>query len=513
MPAAVGVSSAVEPVGGTVVALGRESTPGAERFAHLTGRRVVTVANADDVPSPTDFNVLVSARPALPSSLLDRLTQPSLATVPGVILADGPDSLERRVLTAATAANGADGNSLLVELDFIHRSGGSDETDADLVRASIRNALGVGASVLTVLTHADGLNAYLGDDLTLCPRDSLWPNGADRSDAPACAVTGFCHRRSAPFDAALRSSELLHPSAIAARVLVMNACVAVIPEDNYIPAASGFGIRLMTNPRIGAMIAAWRPSLTWPLHTRELAEALLAGVPAGAAVARYNRARDADGSSHRLGLFGDPTTIAVTNPRPNIVAASPKPTSGSIDGSDRLAAMLRNPTANGFDEIADALAAEPHFTDLWLPTATGVRRLLHPTDCLMCSNSVVTYRVSTVGGAERDLELCPRCGVTRDAPASLSASLLVRDGIAVLDAPPRHGSWSATLSVHAHPPFVTSHCRWPATSDGSPQIALRLDPVPPVPIVVSLTMVSTFGALRLSRTIHGAGVSVAEGGG
>ena len=195
----------------------------------------------------------------------------------------------------------------------------SNETDEDF----LKSALSAGSEILYVHTHSDGIDAKLGKDLTLCPIRSQPSTTLKR--APVCVQTTYCHRRKQPLADALLSSSLFDPSQIKARVLVWNACAALLSPRSPVGPWWGYLNSFLGAGRLGAIVTTMG-TVSPPLDFAEpLLCDLLEGVPVGMAVKAFNARPEVRAEGFRLCVFGDGGTSIAPK---KIVSRKPAPSRG-----------------------------------------------------------------------------------------------------------------------------------------------------------------------------------------
>ena len=149
-----------------------------------------------------------------------------LYDAPGIICDGSDTALLRQVLCRTAAVSvpgrpGAGGTGSASAAGGVAPARRGHIARRDRILKQRRAALGDGADMLAVMTRSDGVGAFLGSDLTLCPR--VGETRRNRSlRPPRCVTTGFCHRHGASVAEVLSTSSVPPPEAIAARVLVFD---------------------------------------------------------------------------------------------------------------------------------------------------------------------------------------------------------------------------------------------------------------------------------------------------
>lgn len=548
---------------GDVVALGWRAAKVARMYAHLTGRSwSVSTTRGAAYLALAHAQVLVS-RGALTSDFLDHIARIGRRGTPGILMAADECSLVGQALSrsAASVMDAADQSRSIVEIHPLLRP--EDETPGSAAlphkRTLARIGLGGGASVLSLYTHSDGLDADLGHGLVLCPKDDEWlAAAAAHPRRPGCCSTGWCYRRNRSLEDDRIDEDLIHPASIRARAVILDACIGVLPDDSIIPYELGLGARLLSSSTIGGLITSWRPAITAPSQTEMMVQLLLSGETLGRAVASHNLAAEEEKTGHFLVLFGDPklrvvkakATLPTQSRRARLAltirrsAEQPKPaavpvwpmrsmlealstTAGPVPDEIDVAGEARSALA-ALDSAADrevdddagetgrrarhlvvkVLSHVSRLSEFWLPAADRAHLVMQPKTCDGCSNSVLHYRVD--GGIHetdaRELAICPRCAFVSDAPLGSNARLFLHRGAVEL-ALDVDGPASAVLTQWCRPPHTTRRWKWPSLSDERLERFFHLPAtLPAVPVVLTATIVTRDNFYSCSRAIHGAEV-------
>jgi hypothetical protein len=290
-----------------VVALGADADAAASLHAHLTRRRCRIAESFDALVLTERPSVVVTTPEHLTAELLDWLYCQTRRSAPGVICGGRGVPLLRQVLVRAAAATICGPLTLARTEIFptITASGLPEILGSEATAVERRQALAGQAGVLTIMTHSDGVDAFLGADLSVCARGRD-PSGVGLSAAPRCALTEFCHRHEITVAQAVASGATFPADDIAARLLVWDVCFGVMPSGSVVDPAWGIGARLLDSAGIGAVLTTWQITLSSPAYAHQVTDAIASGVPAGVVVARFNASRKAREHHHRMCLLGDP---------------------------------------------------------------------------------------------------------------------------------------------------------------------------------------------------------------
>lgn len=489
-----------------VVALGAEHEAAARLHAHLTGRRFRGVRSAAALSMEAPPAVVVTGFDRLSAALTDALHRGGAG--PGfVVAAPGGSPLRRNVLRRAAAAR-------LVTAPGLRRADlhpfaepGAPGPHPVVARGDtgdrMRALLGVGAGVLSVLTHSDGVDASLGE-VVLCPMGEPVA-GADPARSPSCWSSGICHRLSRPLDEALTSGRIARAGEIRARVLLWNACFTVAYPDDPLDPRWSVLARLLEAPGIGAIALAPDLSHDSGPTLEPLAAALARGVRLGDALAEHNRHPMRRAIGARLILFGDPRVAlaarAVAEPAELAPAPSPPPAPPSsgwpmletlaaaeaespafFAGPARAAAaaLARGaPDAEIRERFAELVACRVRAFTQWAPLTDPDQLRGRAATCPRCSGPArqVGHTMRAPALAPRIVTVCPRCQVVEDMPLGCDLTVTVAgDEIAIGGTLPGR-DWAARARVYAQVPWNGPLVRWPAASDGTPVRRLAIGPV------------------------------------
>jgi hypothetical protein len=320
----VGMEATIDDRGAEeVVACGPDLVDPARLYAHLTGRQFRIVASLQELwdrPLPA---VVVMWQDELTHLFLQRLSRACSGTATGVICSDTAENLLLQVLLRAAAARlCGDTDVARVDLNILLPIG-SQATPArrmlgaKALPSDIRAALNARAGVLSLYTHSDGLDASLGPDLTLCPMKDP-PISANTEKSPRCQLSSICYRRNLMISDAVRSSELVSPHEISARIMVWNSCQGILLPEGLVDPRWGLAPQLLASDTLGALVLTWDVLLLDSHHAGLLADYLEQGVPVGRALGVFLNLPRSRSLGYEMCLFGDPRVLA--RPCPQIDA-------------------------------------------------------------------------------------------------------------------------------------------------------------------------------------------------
>ncbi len=511
-------------------------------YAHLTGRRYQSIESVSQLAGQTHPSVLITSTDQLTLELMNALyPDEPVEPATGILFASDRDSLRGQVLVrsaAAVLAGPAPTRAIELypglEMPRFTFSG-REILGARALAAELRDAVGRGPAVLSVFSHSDGMDAFLGK-LTLCPMRRPPPR-PDPLRPPGCQVTGICHRHDLPLEEVLQSELLMDPDDLSARIFVWATCWGVLLQPSVVDQAWALPSRIANNPRLGAVVTSWGLFNGSPRMTAYLTDHLDRGVPVGAALTHFLRSPAAQHFGVRFCLLGDPlVSVPLPGPRqeqsavppdqpcvlPEVPPVDPSD-SGDLDlirtiiklQSNRMppATELRRDHAMGsIDALqmrmflggdcgdgADAARSELRRSlldlfsawgcrafDAWQKLAELVETSSHGPPCPVCGQALCTelYSMRIPGASARRLKSCVRCGIVEDAPDGFPPIRFTRRTPRSFAIDPaltlRRG---AAVLLHV-PPLTSLSARWdwPADSAGfCEEVCEASGPWPPRP--------------------------------
>jgi hypothetical protein len=550
-----------------VVGLGDEVGNEASLYAHLTTRAVRMVDDLEALRALPRIDVVVCLLRRVTSGFMEMLAgrEATAGAACGIVAAATLADLHVQVLLRAAAGTIACQTMANREHTVIaprvaqarveRRSGTllGGKSTAEEIRAAACS----GVAVLTLATHSDGLDTYLGP-LTLCGEPAAVSGAAvDQRDrvgegggVPACALTGFCHRSNRPIPSALSEGGLLSYASVAAGILIQDVCYGFLPEGNSVASRYGLAHRLLSNPAVGAVVTTWELAFSDPSRTLALGRDLLEGQPLGVAVARFNRSARAREGGARFCIFGDPKFRLVGRRQPSERAAemptlSLRRRAPQCQDTSFLRATVLGAIAHlGQDEMTYARAAlvalDRYDAHAWQgrPVETGEggpgdslrRRYLDfvfvrswatwMSDWLAVAASRYEPRATAVcfacGGRAREIIARPRAWARRRRSvvfcAGCAAVLDAGDGLGQpsfeFDESANRctarglptGNWDARILIRPPSRRTQSQISWPRTAEGAPQESVMLpDELPRGPLKISFALMHETSITVITR--------------
>lgn len=536
-----------------VVALGADADSAALLYAHLTQRRFRTALNLDTLKQSECPSIVVTTPEHLSIELLDWLYNRSGRSAPGIICGDAGARLRRQVLVRAAAATLC-GPLNIIRSDVFPttsiaaiRKPGFEILGSEASASERHLAVARGAGVLTIMTHCDGVDAFMGADLTLCGMEQM-PNDISDSEAPWCRLTGFCHRHNIPVSQVIGSATLFPPEEIAARVFVWDVCWGVMPVGSWVDPRWGIGVRLMDSAAIGAILTTWQIVMSSPEHANRLSRMIAAGVPIGVAVARFNASRESRMRHHRMCLLGDPRVQLPVVPVQQPPPARPKrsqirqPTDSEqikqlallrlsmADAKQRtshgpramfaakaleaveafetavskgvpVAALHPQLGNNMRSAVLDYALSRGKLLENWMPFMRSCRAKA-PRPCPVCNRKADTLEaiMRPPGVYPRRLVICALCGVVEDAPTGSSMRIELASRHIHLHGILPQERWATGVVIGSSYPTDSVQMIWPATSEGTLAPSVELPetwPAGPLRISTVIVWDTTFAVLSL----------------
>lgn len=551
-----------------VMALGPQASEAARLYCHLTSRSLVEIDVGANLAAFDPPDVLVTLWDNLTVELLDWLYSRD-GSAPGIIAAPDVSDLRRQALIRSAALRLRHSevpracnllplrNDRLSVVDAGTTIGGAAERD---IR---RSALMQGADIMSVMSHSDGVDAFLGSDLTLCARrgERAAPIAGP---SPLCQITGHCHRHNRPVSDIVESEDVLAPEEVAARILLFDTCFGVMPRGSLVDPRYGLGTRFASSPLIGAFVTPWQLVLTNSDDTLRLQNDMLSGATVGEAVARFNAHPDSRARHGRMCLFGDPemrisSPISELSsiPTVNDQASAAAPDASVCAASEQSSHHIRENVAllHQSMNIAQQMASGARFTDAarhaasatavmmsmlsaqtpacrdmhaamdnmrravldyallrgklvecWMPSVTSYEPGAS-IPCVACDRpaQMITANLRSGRGGQRRLTLCPICGVTEDAPPDAHLHMsLDKETVRLIGALPA-ANFCAGLALSASDPALSIPLYWPTDSDGKLSSELVLPPkVPNGPLRISIFLLWDASFVVMSRLARGA---------
>lgn len=450
-----------------MVSLDPDLTDVAECYAAKTRRSLGTFQDIDSA------SVVVGTWRRVDSPLLDRLYYEKRPHAPGLVLGhDREDCVRQAMLRSAASAMTPAGTKrplrLVPDDACVSRP---QELDEGAEAEKMRSTIG-GSRLLALLSHSDGVDAFLGGQLTLCPEPWKSERRLDAS-TPPCVASETCLRASLPLADTRLANHLIPTRDVAAAALVLDVCNGFLVANGAV--SGGLATGLAGNPAIGLVIMPWDLVRTRPSISSDLVELLRHGVPTGRAVAWHNSSEIARHWGHRFLIIGDPactfgepsqrleeTSVARRRAGPRLAAPGPP-----SPFTARLAAFLAGRAeriGHGLKQYAGLAPAERDafrqlvlgaferegtLEDYWIHESTDVATWTLD-ECPHCRTVLRSGHYDTRHGP-RVLMRCPACVHTvLDAPAATKCRLVAGERELVLTEEPFVGDWTAKVYLRSH---------------------------------------------------------------
>ena len=354
---------------GAVVALEDECMDNARLYAHLTRRRFLRLAHESKLAIVPDLEVVVCSADRLTARLLEALYGDERSIAPGIIYGDSNVNLRQQVLLRSAMTYWVPeypGEHVKLTTRTV------DEAAGDTAWA--RHAISRGASILSILTHSDGLDAKITQGVVACPLRE--PPLVEASRSPRCSRSGWCYRLERAVRDAESTNRLWGASDFRARLLIWSTGYGILDPAAPLDRRWSIVHQLASNPRVGALLARWRGSFGHgPIG--EMVARIAEGWTLGAAIAEYNRAGGVRATAALWALIGDPNLIAPASRSIDMPESgndsrvrldTSRPTNLRETGSDRV---QHTEGEHPPDEAPDgAFVAELHLLEHMAPRVT-----------------------------------------------------------------------------------------------------------------------------------------------
>lgn len=497
----------------------------ADTYAALTGRRA---ALCDSVDAVLDLrpDVFIATFEALIPELLDALygfnyldscagERPAPGILTGVAKADVHAHLMQAAAAFARTGNTSRATEIYPAAPFgVAQAGDHVVIGGRATRKDVLDALSRPNDVLTVVSHGDGVDAFLNGALTVCAMPDL-AGPAQHPHTPYCMETGQCFRHKVSVDEAIRSGLTISPTLISARIVVWSVCYGILSPRGPIDPRYGFLPPMLTAGSIGAVVTTSGVALTSPSSVAQIVSSIYQGGTLGAVVAEFNRRPEAIAAGLRFYILGEPDTRASSSLSPLSAAFSSLqhqvevPTNADRQGVTFLRHYLRHAEANATGDIAararaarlaaesyDASNVDAHDAERgrsapgpklrallidffasrgtvisqdWLVMAVGDLRA--PSgNCGGCASqtSSAEYVFHDPVISRRILTLCPACGVVVDAPVDFGLEVSISNGRMRLTGDFTTGVWTIVVRIGCQDDSASIIVEWPSESTGRP---------------------------------------------
>lgn len=158
--------------------------------------------------------------------------------------------------------------------------------------------------LLSILTHSDGVDAYLHKKLTLCPLMDIGESDADQ--LPACLINDECIRHRMPREVANDRGLLFDPRNIGAATLLLATCHGLLPPKSTVSPKWGLLDKLIACRNIHTIVTSEGACILDHSEFLMMHDTLLRGSTIGEAIKEFNCSEKSLNRSLRFILFGDP---------------------------------------------------------------------------------------------------------------------------------------------------------------------------------------------------------------
>lgn len=449
--------------------------------------------------------MLVADARSLSARLFDQIDELQRSgIVVGVIAARSPSALKTSVTLRAVAASLATAGHFrtsvfrwvdiapLIDVDVLQGTG-RVLLGASATGEMIAAGLGIGASVLRIASHGDGVDVFLGSAGCLCAVKALKSRPA--ALAPMCVVRSYCHRLRTSLDEAIATPKTIAASSLISRALVLDSCASFPTRFHPIHRRWQLVEQLATHPGVGAVLGT--PDLTFgsTFDLDPLLQDIANGMQMAKVLSKFSGSDAARILGRRLFLNGDPSFSAA---KPNDVAApvlrnscSEMPSLSTALGGDlaSLRALIESgPNPATAEAMVASIARRGWVRWLEIVSRAATSRSWEngTTSCARCGGVNRHLRATGDLVGDRCVASCSGCGVRDDRPwkrAQFPASFLSsNDGAFSVSGIRPQGNWSAILAIWAYDKGDLVTFSWPPDAKGKPVSSLSVGAgIPPGP--------------------------------
>lgn len=522
----------------------------AKLYAHLTNSKYLLTDNTSDLYQFTGAAVWIVARnflDKLDSELLIKLQ--GKESIPGLLVVNDNTSIRKQLLlsSAALHLNTLDPKS---KNNIISFDGQSDHNLSDYKNIQyfnrlsssnlVKNAFLNGSNCITIKSHSDGIDSFLGEDLTICPlTDELLKLGKTNKKSIYCIETGKCYRHMLPTEDAIKSNLTLSCNKIRTKILILTICHGILGKKGlYDPIFSLFD-QILARGIVGSILIPWgvvgttNNTITNLLNTLESKKIL------GRSVSLHNISSIKNSSRVLYLLFGDnritlkESNSAAFKPLKRRNLPSQKKQNDNYDsvGAAFLGSFLSNASSvkdrhlselalkalegvtlyrhvgsNGIPvedqenkigevmrgAVLDYIAAQGVMISHSWVSLVEYRSIQRKDYCISC-HALVDEEVSQfhdITLSPRAVSYCRNCGIIKDAPFKSNIKITKKGNYLHLKNCVVRGEWAAIGHINCQDESLNTSFLWPTGSNGLPKekIKLRMK-VPPGGIYFSFAII------------------------
>ena len=248
---------------------------------------------------------LVSLYSDLSFEILEKIHSATLeasATV-GFILANNAEDLHQRISKSISCSS--DIGPCKLSLKLITDIGDPDKTLTELLNQNINTAIERDVDLLYISTRSDGVSAFLGDRCLCAINSENWDEAAKEL---SCIGRNYCYRLKKSISKASVSKELIHPSKIKVKVLILGCCYGILPDDAINQARFSLLEQWLSAGVVDVIVTTWEILFSIESCFDELLLDIRSGQSVGKAVQKFNEAKEVLTSGQRLAIIGNPET-------------------------------------------------------------------------------------------------------------------------------------------------------------------------------------------------------------
>lgn len=430
------------------------------RYSKVTGRNLICINDSEDLPN-TSQSTIISLTRNITDEIYTYCVHNHKKTSCSLIVATNFSDLSffvDKLISTYKSAGGIDYKNKRL-LNFLKIN--LKEKTRDKYIASLKRK----TSLLGVLTHSDGVDAFLKPSLTLCPFTDEIPDS--KVNQPHCIITGNCIRHSVKIETAKKNELLFHPKLINCSLLILGTCHGFVLPHSTTHQDFSLINSLIKNPHIKIIITTVGVALLKQSDVEILMSFLLTEKNIGFAVSKFNSSED--GKRLKFIIIGDSSfklikennritelinkeivlpnyrklyfevqflknyvLLASTNCKESLVSKL-KAILLKLNEIDFIL-MTVDCNKNMLNQKIEIVSREiltfiaergVNISNDWLSVAKKTNRL-GKGNCVICNcySEILEFEISNINTFKRTLEYCPKCSIIRDVPMNFKINIL-----------------------------------------------------------------------------------------
>lgn len=522
-----------------VVAIGETYRNEASLYAHLTSRHALVLADTNELLRTYQpaYTIILANHKDLTPSLLDQLYTTNQVTAPGLLLDYSDGNLFRQILFKSLLYRiTASVTSDATVVDFLPTSQAKFFMHENFIMAgndldanSTRQILKMKKALLNVITHSDGIDAYLGK-LTLCPLKEI--KKQRQVSPPLCISSGICHRTHQYITHPSQKKSLISPARIKTNILLWLTCRGIRLLPSSINPAWGILPAFANNPFIGSLATSWKIIYTNLEMMAKFSSLLNEQGTLGKAVASFNASDLSKLTNLKLSIIGDPNITFQGNSimegvhhlisNKEIETPVPENADAPVQFIQHYLKIIREKTGNTHEQeigkclyllntpenqtittplgkrILDIISKQKSEAVVdYVKQAKHIRISENHSICPHCQAKTDTHSISFTNKQieKRWVTICPSCGITGDRDHDLApVHLKINDGmIRLVNHTALETNFDAVLKYDFKLKEFCKIIEWPKDERGFPEEYIAFDKeLFPGPLYVTLFILQDF---------------------